>query len=165
MGDATVTPRAARDVDVVIVGAGLSGLQAATNIQAAGLTFLVLEAKDRVGGKTLSVPTGIGSGVVDVGAAWINDTTQRRMYALSQKFGIDVIKQRATGKDILQREDGSINLVPYGDLNVSYRKDFFSQTRDPRPLGCSWRPNFLLPRLSTILYSRESRPMKLAAHH
>jgi len=118
MGDANSSIENERTVDVVIVGAGLSGLQAATNIQAAGLTCVVLEAKDRVGGKTYSVPTGKGSGVVDVGAAWINDTTQRRMYALSQKFGIDVIKQRATGRDIQQQEDGSIDVLPYGEFKV-----------------------------------------------
>ena len=115
MGDAT----SMLNVDVVIIGAGLSGLQAATDIQAAGLTFVVLEAKDRVGGKTYSVPTGKGSGVVDVGAAWINDTTQRRMYALSKKFDIDVIEQRSTGRDIQQRDDGSIHIVPFGELKVS----------------------------------------------
>ncbi|KAJ0328441.1 hypothetical protein COL922a_013227 [Colletotrichum nupharicola] len=44
------------DVDVVIVGAGLSGLCAAVDIHKSGLSYVVLEAMDRVGGKTLSVP-------------------------------------------------------------------------------------------------------------
>ena len=86
-------------IDVIIIGAGLSGLKAATDLQAAGLTTLNLEAKGRVGGKTYSVSNG-RKGTVDVDAAWINDTTQRRMYALSQKFGIDVVVQRSTGLDI-----------------------------------------------------------------
>jgi monoamine oxidase len=89
----------ATSIDDIIVGAGLSGLQAATDLQAAGPTTLNLEAKDRVRGKTYSVSNG-RRGTVDVGAAWINDTTQRRMYALLQKFGIDVVVQRSTGLDI-----------------------------------------------------------------
>jgi hypothetical protein len=56
---------------------------------------------------------------VDVGAAWINDTTQRRMYALSQKFGIDVVVQRSTGLNIQQQEDGSVDLLPFGEVKVS----------------------------------------------
>ncbi|KAH6716391.1 hypothetical protein BKA61DRAFT_603064 [Leptodontidium sp. MPI-SDFR-AT-0119] len=56
------------DVDVVVVGAGLSGLSAAVAIYEAGLTVLVLEAKDRVGGKTYSVSNG-DKGVVELGAA------------------------------------------------------------------------------------------------
>jgi monoamine oxidase len=108
----------AKSIDVIIVGAGLSGLQAATDLQAAGLTTLNLEAKDRVGGKTYSVSNG-RKGTVDVGAAWINDTTQRRMYALSQKFGIDVVVQRSTGLDIQQQEDGSVGLLPFGEVKVS----------------------------------------------
>jgi monoamine oxidase len=119
MGDAAVPTggESATSVDVIIVGAGLSGLQAATDLQKAGLTTLNLETKDRVGGKTYSVSNGRG-GTVDVGAAWINDTTQRRMYALAQRFDIDVIVQRATGFDLQQQDDGSVDMLPYGDFKV-----------------------------------------------
>lgn len=51
-----------QSVDVAIVGAGLSGLQAALDIQKAGHSFMILEARDRVGGKTLTVPRPDGKG-------------------------------------------------------------------------------------------------------
>ena len=53
-------------VDVVVVGAGLSGLQAAVDLRKAGLSVKVLEARDRVGGKTYS-PSAQRS-ICDVGA-------------------------------------------------------------------------------------------------
>lgn len=84
---------AASTVDVVIVGAGLAGITAAMKIIEAGLSCVVLEARSRVGGRTWSTQTSSGSGVVDLGAAWINDTNQSRMIDLARKLGLELIEQ------------------------------------------------------------------------
>lgn len=113
--DGAASTAAITDVDVVIVGAGLSGLQAATDVQNAGLSFVVLEAKDRVGGKTQAVK--VGNGVLDVGAAWINDKTQPRMYELYNRFGFEPLVQRAEGDSFFREGKKSKTLaVPYPDL-------------------------------------------------
>lgn len=102
-------------VQVAIIGAGLSGLRAATEIHNAGLSYVVLEGMDRVGGKTLSVPTSsTGDAVIDLGAAWINDTTQAQMYALAQQFGFDLVPQRAEGLSIHQDAQGGFKTLPFG---------------------------------------------------
>lgn len=107
-------------LDVVVIGAGLSGLQAASNIQSAGLSCVVIEARDRVGGKTWTRETKNGK-LVDVGAAWINDTNQTKVYALAKRFDLELVQQNTEGDCIMQTSaGGSASRFAYGDSpNVS----------------------------------------------
>jgi len=100
--------------DVIVVGAGLSGLQAAYNIQKAGFSCVVLEARNRVGGKTWSVPLASGKGWVDIGAAWTNDTNQTHITALVKKFGLELIQQNIEGDCIFQDQDEATHAFQYG---------------------------------------------------
>ena len=67
------------DPDVVIIGAGLSGLRAASRLDNAGASVMVLEARSRVGGRTLSQEAA--GARVDLGAQWTGPT-QSRVHAL-----------------------------------------------------------------------------------
>ena len=87
--------RPAREADVVVVGAGLAGLAAARALSAAGGAPIVLEARDRVGGRTLTQTTPEGA-TLDLGAHWVGPT-QRRMLALGEALGV------ATSQDLGQR--------------------------------------------------------------
>lgn len=104
-----------KNIDVVVVGAGLSGLQAALDVQKAGYSCNVLEARSRVGGKTWS--QDIAGGKQDVGAAWINDTNQIRMYELTRKYGLKTVVQNTTGRVIMEDPvDGKFSTFPYGGV-------------------------------------------------
>ena len=107
-------------VDVVIIGAGLSGLQAALRLQAEGVQCVVVEATGRVGGKVLSLPSRKdGSGVTDVGAAWMNDTNQSEMFKLLRRYGLEGETQRTTGQSLYQIAEGSTFATPFNELPVS----------------------------------------------
>ncbi|MGI8863813.1 MAG: flavin monoamine oxidase family protein [Solirubrobacteraceae bacterium] len=94
-----------RKADVVVVGAGLSGLTAARAIRAAGKSVVVLEARNRVGGRCLSRPIGAGAtDVANMGATFVGPT-QRRVLALMSELGIGRFPTYATGK-LLWYEDG-----------------------------------------------------------
>ncbi|KAJ9220491.1 hypothetical protein DTO169C6_7235 [Paecilomyces variotii] len=111
-----IIPAAQRAVDVVIIGAGLAGLSAAHDITRAGLSCILLEARDRVGGKTWSQSINDSNAVVDVGAAWINDTNQSRVYALAKRYGAELIEQNTQGSVVLEDFEGRCSSFPYGKL-------------------------------------------------
>lgn len=113
---APTTRGGAKAVDVVIIGAGLAGLSAAHEVLRAGLTCVVLEARDRVGGKTWSQPLADGKGVIEMGAAWINDVNQTRMIALARRYGLELIEQNTSGNCAFQGFDGKASSFPYGEL-------------------------------------------------
>lgn len=73
-------------VDVVVVGAGLAGLAAAHDLEAAGLRTQVLEARDRVGGRTLNHTLGSGE-AVEIGGQWVGPT-QDRILAMAGRLGV-----------------------------------------------------------------------------
>ncbi|PYH94383.1 FAD/NAD(P)-binding domain-containing protein [Aspergillus ellipticus CBS 707.79] len=107
-------PAPVEETDVLVIGAGLSGLMAAETVLQAGHRCIVLEGRDRVGGKTWTSPLPSGDGVVDLGAAWINDTTQYMMAELARRAGADLIEQNTVGNCVLQRENGATTIFPYG---------------------------------------------------
>ncbi|RVX74376.1 hypothetical protein B0A52_01501 [Exophiala mesophila] len=100
--------------DVVVVGAGLSGLVAAAKLTEKKISCIVLEARDRVGGKTYSKPVLSGGSSTEAGAAWINEHTQPHIYKLVQRFGLDTVTQYAQGIDILSDRSGIIHTSPTG---------------------------------------------------
>ncbi|KAL4862199.1 hypothetical protein BDV12DRAFT_207375 [Aspergillus spectabilis] len=100
--------------DLLIVGAGLSGLQAAQTAQQAGLSVAVIEARDRVGGKIWSVPLASGRGYADLGGAWINVTLQPRVGAYVKRFGLKTVQQRLEGKAVMQEKQAERFEFPFG---------------------------------------------------
>lgn len=101
-------------LDVIVIGAGLSGLQAALLLQQAGLKVKVIEARDRVGGKVWSVPLASGRGYADLGAAWINDIKQPRIASFVKRFKLKTEAQRLNGVAVMQLDDNKRIEFPFG---------------------------------------------------
>jgi monoamine oxidase len=85
--------------DAIVVGAGYAGLSAATRLQQAGKKVLVLEARDRVGGRVFTQSLYNGC-YVDLGAQWIGPG-QDHMYALLKTYNLQHFPTYDQGKSLL----------------------------------------------------------------
>jgi len=111
--------RAECDAEVVIVGAGLAGLSAARELKKHGVSSVVLEARDRVGGRTLI--GHIGQGDFDLGGQFVGPG-QDRLLEVAREFRLELIDMHADGWHI--QDFG-------GDL---------SRYCTPFPTGSFWKP-------------------------
>jgi monoamine oxidase len=91
------------ELDYCVVGAGFAGLTAALRLKRAGRSVALLEARDRVGGRTFTEYRPDGTWV-DRGGAWIGPG-QDRIYALMDEFGVPEYKQHNDG-DAMMIVDG-----------------------------------------------------------
>src|SRR3954452_17053478 len=78
--------RRARHCDVAIVGAGFAGLTAARELRRAGKSVLVLEVRDRVGGRALNKEIG-GGEISERGATFVGPT-QDHILGLAKELGV-----------------------------------------------------------------------------
>lgn len=76
--------------DAVVIGAGIAGITVARNLSDRGQSVVVLEAADRIGGRTFNRPfTGLDVNV-DLGGSWFNRSLQPHMKRETQRYGLTV---------------------------------------------------------------------------
>ena len=134
-----------RHVNVVVVGGGLSGLMAGRELNKRGVdSFVVLEARDRVGGRTLNMPIG-GGHIVEVGGEWIGPG-QNAIAALIGELGIGAFDQYYEG-DTTYDIEGLISRGLLPDVSFSEAADFgkvawqLDRLSKKMPVGEPWRMN------------------------
>lgn len=88
------------ETQVIVIGAGLAGLIAARRLLAEGRQVTVLEARDRVGGRTEAGAT-TGGTPIELGGQWVGPT-QNRMYELIEELGLTTFPTYNAGEHVLQ---------------------------------------------------------------
>ena len=101
------TPRSA-----AVVGAGLAGLAAALALEDAGLAVVVLEARERVGGRVLTVRLGNGE-LAELGAEWVMPG-DRTVHSYAERLRL---RLAPAGIDYLRREPRGRGAVPLAEVD------------------------------------------------
>jgi monoamine oxidase len=132
------------NVDVVVVGAGLAGLGAARAIVAAGKTVVVLEARDRVGGRVHGQTLSDGETVVEVGGQWIGPG-QHLMARLNHELGLETFPTYDEGENLLRfgatqaRYRGTIPRInPVTLADMAQAQTRFDRLARQVPLDAPW---------------------------
>jgi monoamine oxidase len=86
-------------VDVAVIGGGLAGLSAARALMDDGRSVVVLEARDRVGGRTLNGT--IGDGVFDMGGQFVNPDLHKNITRLCKEFSLELVPMYKEGRHLL----------------------------------------------------------------
>jgi len=81
------------DTDVIIIGAGVSGMSAARQLKAAGVRAIVLEARDRIGGRVLTDSQALGR-PFDKGAYWLHNKASNPLVPIARNAGVGLIESR-----------------------------------------------------------------------
>src|SRR5512133_3289572 len=136
----TATNATTSSADVVVVGAGLAGLTAARDLVAAGRSVVVLEARDRVGGRVLNVD--LGNGVITEGGAEFIGPTQDRIAALAKDVGVETFPTYNTGDNVYFRNGMATRYSSSGPLGPRPTRRARSRPRRPSSSSTTWpRPS------------------------
>jgi monoamine oxidase len=133
-----------QEADLVVVGAGLAGLAAAREAVDSGASVVVVEARDRVGGRVLNHDLG-GGAVVEVGGQWIGPT-QDRLAALAKELSVETFPTHGEGENVieysgsLRRYSGTIPRInPLVLLDVERAQRRLNRLARRVPLEAPWR--------------------------
>ena len=81
--------------DVVVIGAGAAGIGAGRALAKAGISFHIIEAKDRIGGRSFSDSTSLGH-LWDQGCHWFHSADKNILRKLAEEIGHKFLSKQRT---------------------------------------------------------------------
>lgn len=148
---AEVAAAAEPDDLVVVVGAGVAGLSAAQALRSAGFAVVVVEARDRIGGRVATVRSDAWPIPVELGASWVHDVDASDLAEQLERLGIDAaafdyerastLLARGITQELLEQATDAIGTAidwaddADADLSIAAAVAASGAPFDPRALG------------------------------
>src|SRR3979411_481222 len=110
------------EIDVAIIGAGTAGLGAARGLENSGLSVIVLEARDRVGGRAHTILAAPNI-TFDVGCGWLHSADRNSFVAIARQLNFEIDTTRppwreqsfGTSFPLAERQDFTAALEAFYD--------------------------------------------------
>jgi monoamine oxidase len=116
-------------IEVIVIGAGVAGLAAARALHDAGSQVVVLEGRDRAGGR-ISTDRSLGT-AVDLGATWIHGIRGNPITALARRAGVRTMLSPHPALRLWDAGDGMLSL----DAGLATMRGFRELLEDAAALG------------------------------
>ncbi|MGJ4908829.1 flavin monoamine oxidase family protein [Bradyrhizobium sp. HKCCYLS2033] len=117
--------------DIAIIGAGAAGLGAAHALKNAGVSFIVLEARDRIGGRAHTIMAS-PEVTFDLGCGWLHSADRNSFVAIAEKLAFAIDKSRPPWRD--QAYDAAFP-QPVREDFLGALESFFTRTADAAKSG------------------------------
>ena len=153
------------EVDVAIIGAGAAGLGAARALEGSGLSVIVLEARDRVGGRGHTIMAAPDV-IFDLGCGWLHSADENSFVNIAEQFNFEIDKNRPPWREqafdgafpLKERTDFIAALDAFYDRAEAAAEDLRRSGRDSAASGClepgnRWNP--MIDAISTYVNGAE----------